>query len=447
MLIESTKLYVAYAHGDDEPFTRALADAVAQRAAALLRANGGTLLPAFEVLPVHALPAPAELGGVSVVLVVLPQRERGFTDVATARLEKLLEANPDPAVWEARIIPVGRSDSDGYLPPGKPLDKLQGIAVPTDLSDERAVINLTTASLINASLMLHRKTQATLFISYAHADGWALAEVLADRLAKRGYRVFRDENRDRDDMIGIPIGAETQKVIENEVLRHGFLLLLDTPGADRSRWVHAEVRTAFGFLLPILPVVVSTPESKDPKRDPPAFGRFREVRELQREVRLSTLVLGKQATDPVTREVDLAMDRIEENVLAILLEHNTCRRQLITASCERFKELAYEWSEKVPERLLYRIEKSMKSRFSPNLVKRYLVGCSPYARLLRSAVKSLCDACADGEHEEDRPPQQYRGSVLVHNAIVSTDDLVAALEGFQSVVAIRPEEIAEDVLP
>jgi hypothetical protein len=130
-------------------------------------------------------------------------------------------------------------------------------------------------------------------------------------------------------MIAIPPASPTQPVIQANILNHGFLLLRDTPEAERSPWVRKEVSTAFGYLLPLLPVVVEPPGGmKVPQGGlkVPQGGRFRAVRELGREVRLSNETLGQDRTPALEAAVKKALPEIAIQVVEILLEHLRSRR-------------------------------------------------------------------------------------------------------------------------
>jgi TIR domain len=424
---DSIALYVAWDAGDpaDAAWAR---DLIRELETLLPRIVGNRLSSEdqpriVQVEGFESLPAPEAFGALSVLLLVVPSRERGFSPAAADRLRALAAEAAGARAWEGRILPLGREH--GRLPAPPPLEKLQGLTL-ADLS-EGQVTTVATAALINASLRLSRDSQASLFISYAHRDGLALAEVLSERLQGRGFKVFRDENRDRDEMIAIPPGSETQRVIQQKILEHGFLLLLDTPGAEASAWVREEVSTAFGYLLPLLPVVV-----EDPSGVVPPGGRFRAVRELGREVRLTSEVQGSARTPALEAAVEKALPEIEAQVVEILLEHLRSRRRLIYDSRERFEALRYSWKEHSRDHLQFEVERPTVRR---NL-KRMVVQCSPYSRLLRQVVDILELALRE-------KPSFFNWAVLVHNAVASRDDEDEALAG-RNFLLLRPYEIAEE---
>jgi TIR domain len=396
----------------------------------------GTRLPAPPPIELIAgfenVPSADDLGALSVLLVVLPDQDRGFTPDAAARLATV--ADPAAGSWEGRVLAIGREPQ--RLPPPAPLDWLQGLAA-QDL-DLGRVEEIAKAALIHATLRLSLESQGSLFISYSHRDAWGLAEALARKLKTRGYRVFRDENRDRDDMISIPPGSPTQKVLEDAILSHGFVLLLDSPAAQGSAWVRREVDVAFGNLLPVLPVVVEGLPNES-NASPPRGGRFRSVRELDREVRLGSEALGVAGGPGVEAAVDGAIDALESQVVDTLLGHLRSRRRLIHGSRQRFEALRYEWQDHVRQRLQFAVARSRGSQ-ARTVTRRMLVQCSPYPRLLRKTVDVL-----DSRFKERSPgTQPFNDAVLVHNSIALDDDVAEARLGRDYIYVLRPYEIVEE---
>jgi hypothetical protein len=433
---DSIALYVAWDAGEAaDPMDAVWACHLIRELETLLPRMVGNRLSAEDqpqIVPVEgfeSLPSPENFGALSVLLLVTPSRERGFGPGAVERLRALAADGTEAQVWEGRILALGRTPD--RLPAPPPLDAFQGLSLP-DLSEDR-VTEVATAALINASLRLSRDSQASLFISYAHRDGWALAQALSEGLRGRGFRVFRDEDRDHDNMIAIPPGSPTQQVIQANILSHGFLLLLDTPEAERSTWVREEVSTAFGYLLPLLPVVVEPPPSGMKIRQ---GGRFRAVRELEREVRLSSEALGHDKTPALEAAVEKALPEIATQVVEILLEHLRSRRRLIHGSRQRFETLRYSWKTHGKDRLQFAVEKPTLRR----LTKRIVVQCSPYPRLLRQVVDSLSDCFRAAE-------VPFNWAVLVHNALATLDDENEALGDYRFILLLRPHEIAEEAFP
>src|SRR5436853_2114126 len=64
--------------------------------------------PAIELVSgFENIPLPDDLGALSVVLLVLPAQERGFSPAAAARLRAMVEATSDAGFWEGRLLPIG----------------------------------------------------------------------------------------------------------------------------------------------------------------------------------------------------------------------------------------------------------------------------------------------------------------------------------------------------
>lgn len=253
MQSDPTTIFVAWNKRDDADarWGAASADRLEEAFATLI----GNRLAAEEypqlcrVDGIENLPESDALSATSVVLVVLPESGQEFDAQTAAHLERVLRRNigASQTEWQSQAMPIARDAAS--LPPPAPLQGLQGLVVRS--LDGAGVAAAATAALINASLLLARVRQGALFISYSHRDGLHLATLLQEKLLERGFRVFRDEHKDRDQQIAIAPGSATQRVIERSILDHGFVLLLDTPAAERSTWVREEVNIAIGHLLPI----------------------------------------------------------------------------------------------------------------------------------------------------------------------------------------------------
>jgi hypothetical protein len=383
---------------------------------------------------IENLPESDALSATSVVLVVLPAPGLPFAASAAAHLERVLRRNvgASQAGWQSQAIPIARDA--GSLPPVPPLDQLQGLLV-RDL-DSDGIAAAATAALVNASLVLAREQQGALFISYSHRDGLQLAALLQQQLRERGFRVFRDEHKDRDQQIAIPPGSVTQKAIERAILDHGFVLLLDTPAAGRSTWVREEVNVAIGNLLPILPIVFPD-AAAPPGAAQPRGGRFRSLRELGRDVR-------------ATNEDDLLakIDEIERNVVEILLSHWRSRRRLLYTAQVRFEHLQYKWQVVQAGRLHYAAEKSTVLATNARFAKRLIVGCSPYPRLVPQTIEPLRGYFDGSPDPAAGPRKSYAAAVLVHGATaLSQDDLDAMTQDFDNLLVLYPHEIVEGNLP
>lgn len=79
--------------------------------------------------------------------------------------------------------------------------------------------------------------ERALFISYCRHDGQAAANDLYDDLTKLGYRAFLDTET-------IPGGEVVQRFIKQAISERDFLLLIDSPQAKDSQWIHEEIDIA-----------------------------------------------------------------------------------------------------------------------------------------------------------------------------------------------------------
>jgi hypothetical protein len=433
-LIDPINIYVVWdaADAEDAAWAKTLADSLD---AALTRIIGGRLTTEDcpQVRPVAAfenIPLPDELGPLSVLLLVLPARERGFGTLGEDRLRRIRDDDPDPKLLEARTLPIGRLP--GRLPPPAPIDGIVGIHA-VDLTPAK-IEEIARTALINVSLGLSSR-QRRVFISYRQRDGMAVAKRLQDRLQERGYNVWRDDMPDRDGMAKITPGSDAQRTIQAAIVEQSFILLVDTPEAPNSPWVREEVALAFGYLLPILPVVVDSPSDR-----PSPGGRFLNVGSLGREARLETAALGAASHAEADRLVDAHVDEIERQVTDILLGHLRSRRRLVYESRRRFQNLQFVWKDHAAVRLLFEVEKGLAKPLAPALKKRYLVRCSPYGRLIRHTVDGLCDAYTASAGS-------FNYALLVHNAVAYYDHHKDVIADRGYVVLLRPYEILVENLP
>lgn len=76
-----------------------------------------------------------------------------------------------------------------------------------------------------------------LFISYVRAESHALAEQLHDHLIRLGFEVFLDR-------FSVKPGVDFQVRLTEELSRMGAVLVLESPGILKSRWVRHEVNFA-----------------------------------------------------------------------------------------------------------------------------------------------------------------------------------------------------------
>lgn len=226
----------------------------------------------------HFAVALSSISPVSVVLLVLPQQRFSTEEV---RLISDFQRRPG---GRDQILPLSCDAQRDR--PHTPLDALK--SYPLHVLDDPTINRLVRWLMIQLGLRVACRARS-IFISYRAADGTAVAKRLETLLEQRGYRVFRDEKSDEDDLPLIRYGSSVQKRIKEEIEKHGLLLLVDTPASLDSEWVLAEVRYAVASMRPMLPIVVENPPTSDGRPGAPVAlgGRFSAMREMQRDVRLA----------------------------------------------------------------------------------------------------------------------------------------------------------------
>lgn len=88
-----------------------------------------------------------------------------------------------------------------------------------------------------------------IFLSYAHADGSAAADMLYTRLVGAGYAVWKDNYSLR---LGAPFVAEITQAIES----HEHVLLVVSSAALQSHWVDFETNLAETARQRIVPILI-----------------------------------------------------------------------------------------------------------------------------------------------------------------------------------------------
>lgn len=381
------------------------------------------------------LPNLCDMSDLSQVLVILPGRS--FTVEEQTKIKAFRQSFPNRDV---RLVPVAIGPGRNVPPP--PLDDLVSFK-DLDLGDQDQIQHLATLTL-NLLCLRVASAHRSVFISYRLKDGQHWATKISEGLEARGYQIWLDENLDRDGQSLVTVGSPAQQTIEQAILQHGFVLVIDTSQAPFSHWVHEEVNMSIQHMLPMLPVVVEDPVGGDPKIEqvPRLGGRFRALRELQHEVRLTITDLDAafHATgDHYNAMEGTFFDRLELEMNQRLLEHLRSRRRLIREAQRRFEALRFQWEPVSDSHLLYRATSDLDGDISPSLVFRVLVQCAPYSALLDDHVGNLCAFFRQREE-----PHQY--CVLIHQTASCPADkrrLVSMRGGH--VILLQPDEI--DNLP
>lgn len=387
------------------------------------------------------LPTASELGPFSLVVVLLPPPGQAFNTDEVAALQSFLDVY---GASDVRLIPVAL-EQPRNVPPA-PLGDLKSFAL-HDPTDTTLIANLTTR-LLNIMYLRVSSERRKIFLSYRFADGRELAPRMEKFLKHLGYEVWRDESTDRDLVTSIPPGSSAQEIIRSSILKHGFVLVLDTMQAPESTWVQEEINLAISYMLPMLPIVVLE-QSGPPHLDPAPRklgGRFRPLAEAQHEVRLS--VNGPPGHDRL--QVENAIDNddwtnaalvafgleLENKIRDRLLANLKARRELISETKERLAALNFKnWSELSAPHLLYAADRSLDDGNHPELKFRLLIQCAPYDSILDRTVDNLCQRF----RESDRP---YQYAILVHRTVAYVADKRRLLQNRGGhVLIIRPDQL------
>lgn len=201
----------------------------------------------------------------------------------------LFGADAEPALntWLARwvslkaltpLLPIATAGKD--IPP-PPCDGLKSRN--WSVAGHRQIILNRIGALLG---LVVQRGGTEVFISYRAADGKEPATRIHEHLSGLGYRTFLDE---ADDTLSgnpnLPLGEEVQREIATRLARAQAVLLIDTPRASESRWVHLEVEMAIGRMVPILPAVFAKVQST-PRC------RFLQLLSLQRQIPLPIMMDG-----------------------------------------------------------------------------------------------------------------------------------------------------------
>jgi TIR domain len=377
------------------------------------------------------LPAPKTLGALSLVLLVLPAEGCEFTDDHRKRIEEFCKS---PTVGGDRIIPVPSERSHKGRPPA-PLDTI----VAADFVDpaNAAAVAVFATGVLNKLCLRVPSEHRSVFVSYRQKHGQFWSEKIAAGLVQRGYKVWRDFNRDSDDQKLIRAGSKAQETIHKAIREHAFVLVIDTPGAHLSTWVDEEVQSAIKYARPVLPVVIESPEGGDSGEipvPPKKGGRFRALSDEQVEVRITNA--DQIAAGGGLSALDAAFfNRLETAMADRLLGLLRTQRRLIQAAREQLTGSRFDWSPVVEEQLLFNAVYRCDSNDFPRLALRFLVQCVPYGTVMDSTITNLAAQWA-----KQKLPHQY--CLIVHQTGISPAEKGRLLEHSGGhVIVMQPDEL------
>ncbi len=234
-------------------------------------------------------------------------------------------------------------------------------------------------------ISLHSGTK--LFVSYTVHDAKDAAHEIHRHLIESGYQAFLDEAPDPvTDGDALELGDDVQPKLMKHVADAQAILLIDSPLASRSRWVHLEVDEAIGQMVPVLPIVMNEP-------DRVGVSRFRQLKELQRAV-----VVGIPSRDQVTRPNAEDLEQIVSGLDAYLAAIYR-RRVLEVRKLERlFREIegTFQPFENRPSLYESEVQSKKKRKYAT------LACCTFEDELFTETLRAYCQAVAEIAQELKR---------------------------------------------
>lgn len=266
-----------------------------------------------------------------------------------------------------------------------------------------------------------RTRDQKLFVSYRMVDGKALAEQVADFLTSHGYNIWRDEAKDDYDQQGsIPPGEDVQKVIEKNLETADLIVLLDTPSAADSKWIHLEVNTANGLLIPVFPVVVHAPDEKV------IVSRFRSLASLQRGLNFETTsgTLTNEQLESILDEIERFLGEIFRRKLRVPYLMET-----------EFTGKGYTWSAR--DHIIYEALKNNNGRFS----NRVYSHCSHFEGIFDPALNAFVKHVGTAVPTANYKLYVYDGRVISQEEIQQIQHQ-GRIEEETTIIILHYQEIA-----
>ena len=123
-----------------------------------------------------------------------------------------------------------------------------------------------TGDILKAFGLTRELRQA--FISYKRSDSAGIARQLAHILFDRGYQIFLDT-------ASVERGVAFQDVLHDRLANIDLVILLDSPHALDSVWVHEELDMVNQLGLGVLQLAWTVPDPDDPWRQAPGHPGYR----------------------------------------------------------------------------------------------------------------------------------------------------------------------------
>lgn len=134
------------------------------------------------------------------------------------------------------IVPTHRA-------PTTATDSVPAVISQLNVAEWHAQANLVVAAVLDAVGIAERHRR--LFISYRQKDAIPVADQLHESLSHQGFDVFVDRFR-------VPIGHDFQRRVDSELADKAFVLVIESPDFNNSRWTRHEVTYALAHGLAIV---------------------------------------------------------------------------------------------------------------------------------------------------------------------------------------------------
>jgi len=242
-----------------------------------------------------------------------------------------------------------------------------------------------------------RTRDQKIFVSYRVTDGLSFADQVTKFLTAKGYNPWRDDEEDIfDQQRSIPPGIDVQKVIDEKIREADLIVLLDTPQASDSKWIHLEVDTANGQLIPVLPVVIHPPDERV------IVSRFRSLAYLQRGLNVETTstTFSDDQLEAILKEIETFLGEIYRRKLRVPF--------LLQAE---FTGKGYSWDAR--DKIIYEALKSNSGK----LVQRVHSHCSHFEGIFDPALDTFVKHVETAKPTANYKLYVYDGRVIPQQVI------------------------------
>lgn len=160
----------------------------------------------------------------------------------------------DPAIVAELLDCVGAAYPivPTYRAPDSATDSVPTIIEHLNVAEWTASPNLVVAAVLDAVGIAERHRR--LFISYRQRDAIPVADQLHESLSRQGFDVFVDRFR-------VPVGDDFQRRVDIELADKAFVLVIESPDFNNSRWTRHEVTYALAHGLAV--IALRLPDTPD----------------------------------------------------------------------------------------------------------------------------------------------------------------------------------------